>query len=40
MQVEVLDMKAADWGWTGVRRGFGLLADDPLLPGVLTRDSN
>ena len=29
--VEILELRTADWGWTGVRRGFGLLEGDPLL---------
>ena len=31
LQVELLELRTADWGWTGVRRGFGLLDGDPLL---------
>ena len=28
LQIELLDFQPADWGWTGVIPGFGLLADD------------
>ncbi|EIN06506.1 Formamidase [Punctularia strigosozonata HHB-11173 SS5] len=28
LQVEVIDVKAADWGWTAILPGFGLLADE------------
>lgn len=34
LEVDILDFRALDWGWTGVIPGFGLLADDfpePLL---------
>jgi acetamidase/formamidase len=34
LQVEVLSIESADWGWTGLIPGFGLLADefkDPAL---------
>ena len=31
LQVELMELRTADWGWTGVRRGFGLLDGDPLL---------
>ena len=31
LMVEILQLRTADWGWTGVRRGFGLLDGDPLL---------
>jgi acetamidase/formamidase len=28
LEVEILDLKTADWGWTAVMPGFGLLADE------------
>jgi acetamidase/formamidase len=28
LQIDLLDFQPADWGWTGVIPGFGLLADD------------
>ncbi|MBX9794620.1 MAG: acetamidase/formamidase family protein [Burkholderiaceae bacterium] len=28
LQVEVLDIELASWGWTGLLKGFGLLADE------------
>lgn len=28
LQVEILDLKPGEWGWTGVFPGFGLLTDD------------
>ena len=28
LQVEVLDIQTADWGWTALIPGFGLLADE------------
>jgi acetamidase/formamidase len=28
LQVDVLDVQTADWGWTGLIPGFGLLADE------------
>jgi acetamidase/formamidase len=28
LQVEILDIKPGDWGWTSISPGFGLLADD------------
>jgi acetamidase/formamidase len=34
LEIEVLDLRPADWGWTAVIPGFGLLADefpDPAL---------
>lgn len=34
LQIEVLEVEVAEWGWTGIIPGFGLLADkfpDPAL---------
>jgi acetamidase/formamidase len=34
LQIDVLSIETADWGWTGLIPGFGLLADEfpePLL---------
>lgn len=28
LQIQILDLKTADWGWTAVIPGFGLLADE------------
>ncbi len=28
LQVEILDLQHKGWGWTGIKPGFGLLADD------------
>ena len=28
LQIDVLELTTADWGWTGIFPGFGLLADD------------
>jgi acetamidase/formamidase len=28
LQIELLDLQPADWGWTGIIPGFGLLADE------------
>ena len=28
LQIEVLDVEVAEWGWTGIIPGFGLLADE------------
>lgn len=28
LQVDVLDIQTADWGWTALMPGFGLLADE------------
>ncbi|KAI0690375.1 Formamidase [Cytidiella melzeri] len=28
LQVEVLEISTAEWGWTGIMKGFGLLADE------------
>ena len=28
LQIDVLDVKTADWGWTALIPGFGLLADE------------
>ena len=28
LEVEILDVRPKDWGWTGIVPGFGLLADD------------
>ncbi|KAI0338765.1 Formamidase [Trametopsis cervina] len=28
LQVEVVEISTADWGWTGILNGFGLLADE------------
>jgi len=41
LQVEILDMRPADWGWTAIIPGFGLLADefpDPALKVWRLRD--
>lgn len=32
LHVELLELRSETWGWTGVRRGFGLLAGDQLFP--------
>ncbi|KAI0628310.1 Formamidase [Trametes polyzona] len=34
LQVEVLDVRTADWGWTALIPGFGLLADEFPEPAV------
>ena len=31
LEVSVLDLNPADWGWTAIIPGFGLLGTDPLL---------
>lgn len=28
LQIDVLDISTAEWGWTGILNGFGLLADE------------
>jgi acetamidase/formamidase len=41
LQIEILDMRPADWGWTAIIPGFGLLADefpDPALKVWRLRD--
>jgi len=32
LQVDVLDIELASWGWTGLLKGFGLLADEFAQP--------
>lgn len=34
LQIEVLDLQTADWGWTAIIPGFGLLADDFTQPAL------
>ena len=34
LQIEILDIKTADWGWTAVIPGFGLLADEFPEPAI------
>jgi acetamidase/formamidase len=34
LQVDVLNVQTADWGWTGVIPGFGLLADEYTEPAL------
>ncbi len=34
LQIEILELKTADWGWTAVIPGFGLLADEFLEPAL------
>jgi acetamidase/formamidase len=34
LQVEVLDVETADWGWTAILPGFGLLADEFPTPAL------
>ena len=32
LQIDILELTTADWGWTGIFPGFGLLADDFVEP--------
>ncbi|KAI0795928.1 hypothetical protein C8Q75DRAFT_744419 [Abortiporus biennis] len=32
LQIDVLDVQTADWGWTGIFPGFGILADEFAVP--------
>jgi acetamidase/formamidase len=34
LQVDVLEVETADWGWTAILPGFGLLTDEFLEPHV------
>ncbi len=34
LQVEILEIETADWGWTGLIPGFGLLADEYPEPAL------
>lgn len=34
LQVDVLSIETADWGWTGIIPGFGLLADEYTEPAL------
>ena len=32
LQIDVLDVQTAEWGWTAIIPGFGLLADEFIEP--------
>ena len=34
LQIDVLDVRTADWGWTALMPGFGLLADEFPEPAI------
>lgn len=34
LEIEVLELRTADWGWTAIVPGFGLLADEFSEPGL------
>lgn len=38
LEVTVLDLEPADWGWTAIIPGFGLLGTDPLLEALDFRE--
>ncbi|MUV36418.1 Formamidase [Lentibacillus sp. JNUCC-1] len=38
LEIEMLDFKQLDWGWTAIIPGFGLLADDFQKPAIKTFD--
>jgi len=38
LQIDLLDIKTADWGWTAVIPGFGLLADEFPEPAIKVWD--
>lgn len=38
LEVEILDFRQLDWGWTAIIPGFGLLADDFKDPAIKTFD--
>src|SRR5699024_6207569 len=38
LEVEIVDFRQLDWGWTAIIPGFGLLADDFPNPALKTYD--
>jgi acetamidase/formamidase len=38
LEIDILDFRSLEWGWTGVIPGFGLLADDFKEPLIKTYD--
>src|SRR5699024_12776661 len=38
LEVEIVDFRQLDWGWTAIIPGFGLLADDFTNPAMKTYD--
>ena len=40
LQVEILDIETADWGWTAIIPGFGLLCDEFQDPAIKIWDIN
>src|SRR5690606_18036607 len=38
LEVEMVDFRQLDWGWTAIIPGFGLLADDFKEPAMKTFD--